>query len=1003
MSVPTAKIELVPTLSTPFIGRVAELTVLTSVLEDAMAGIASGVVLSADAGVGKTRLLTEVVALAQARGMVPVIGHCLDFGDAGLPYLAFSEAFGRLATEHPGLADEIRVAYPAISRLLPARRLMDANAEGDSIERGVLFDAVLGALTALSAQLPVLLVLEDVHWADQSSRDLLGFLFSRLRDDRIAIIASYRSDDVHRRHPLRAAAAAWTRLQRVRRLQLPLLNSREITALVASISPQPVSSRMLGRIVARAEGNAFFAEDLLAATAQSSDPDSVPAELADLLLLRVDQLSNQSRQVVRTAAVAGRRVPHALLAAVAGLDEAAIEIALREAVEAHVLEPAPGSGYVFRHALLAEAVYDDLLPGERVRLHSAYAAALEDGAMHGTAAELARHARESHDLATALTASVRAGQEAMNVAAPQEAMRHFEAALELLPRVPVVPIGSDGAGDAQAVDPIWLVVAAADAAYAAGHQYRAMGMMREALARLPETITPEQHATLLHRFATFALTNEADNESFTATADALRILPRTPASALRARVGALHARAAMALGRDVDAARWAQYALALAGDLDQPAVAAEAQTTLAILERRSGDMTEAAALMQLGIDQARSSGDIAAELRSRYNLGTILYEQGDLSAALEFFRVSAERARDTGRQWAAFGLESRMLIGLVQYERGDWDASLETVQIGAQPPPPMAEAGLVAVAMAVHAGRGELRALDSIPLLRRVWHRDGMLAVLGGGAGFDLYAGSGRLREGLALLDEVVDVLGQLWETGWFLARIRLAALALGALADALSQLPESARAEYVTRAQTQIEAARETAISGLPQGRRLGIEGRAWLARAEAEWARMRWLAAVDAPDAGELIDLWQRAVEGFGYGHVYEQARSRVALAQVLRAGGEPGAALEQAQLAADVAQRVGATPLLARARALGSGRTVPVATPVGGLDSLTAREREVLALLVEGRTNRQVAGQLFISEKTVSVHVSNLLAKLGVNSRAEAAALARRSGPSGAGGQA
>src|SRR5215831_11645749 len=239
----------------------------------------------------------------------------------------------------------------------------------------------------------------------------------------------------------------------------------------------------------------------------------------------------------------------------------------------------PGdSGYGFRHALLAEAIYDDLLPGERVRIHAAYATALQK-AVDGTAAELARHARESHDLSTAFAASIRAGDEAMTVGAPQEALRHYEVALELLPAVP----------EDDRVDEPQLAVAAADAAVAAGHPYRAVHLTREALDQYPDDGDPRLRAELLYGLATASVADDGDFEVFTATSEALRLVPADPPSTFRTRIASLHAHAAMALDRLDDAERWASEAVEAAIALGHPEAAADAHTTLAILHRRAGE------------------------------------------------------------------------------------------------------------------------------------------------------------------------------------------------------------------------------------------------------------------------------------------------------------------------------------------------------------------------------------------------------------------------------
>jgi len=191
--------------------------------------------------VGKTRLLIELRDLAQASGWRVVVGHCIDLGDSGLPYLPFSDAFGQLAAESPAMAQLLSDAGPAIERLLPARRMMAGGPSTPSrTDRGDLFESVHAALTGLSSECPVLLIFEDVHWADQSTRDLLSFLFARGFAAPVAVVASYRSDDLHRRHPLRPALAEWGRLPGVTRLPLEPLRDTDVRMLVRQLHDDPM-------------------------------------------------------------------------------------------------------------------------------------------------------------------------------------------------------------------------------------------------------------------------------------------------------------------------------------------------------------------------------------------------------------------------------------------------------------------------------------------------------------------------------------------------------------------------------------------------------------------------------------------------------------------------------------------------------------------------------------------------------------------------------------------
>ena len=496
-----------PTTRT-LVGRDAELTELASLLgvrpvqgDDDVT--APAVLLSGDAGVGKTRLLTELRDLAFAEGWQVFAGHCLDFGDSALPYLPFSEVLGRFATDLPDVVDSVARIHPALARLQPGRRVMSADdgAETSALDRGDLFEAVHALLEAAAEKAPLLLVIEDAHWADQSTRDMLSFLFSRSFTGPVSVVASYRSDDLHRRHPLRRQVAEWTRIRGVDRMPLSPLSPAAVRVLIAELDAAGLDETEIAGIVERAEGNAFFVEELVGA---ACGPGRwMPDDLADVLLVRLDRLDDAARQVVRTASVAGRKVSHEMLAAASGLASTQVDEGVRQAVEMNVLVATDGH-YAFRHALLGEAVYDDLLPGERVRLHAAYADALRAGRARGTAAELARHARLAMDLDTALDASVQAGHEASAVGGPDEAAQHYQQALELL---------ADPRRTADVTfDLSKLVVNTADALVASGHPDRAAAVVKEQLDRLPPDAPPEWWARLLSVRATALSVIESDED-----------------------------------------------------------------------------------------------------------------------------------------------------------------------------------------------------------------------------------------------------------------------------------------------------------------------------------------------------------------------------------------------------------------------------------------------------------------------------------------------------------
>ncbi len=976
------------TRATPLIGRVDELRTLCDLV--GLGATAGGaVVLGGDAGAGKSRFVAELSERARSQGWRVLVGHCLDVGDGSPPYLPFSEALGRLASDSPADAESLLDASPAIARLLPSQRLLtDSDHVIEPTRRTALYEALHGALSQLSVDTPLLLIIEDVHWADQSTRDLLHFLFARQFTSQTAILATYRSDDLHRGHPLRAALAEWTRLPAVSRLQLGPLTDAESRQLIRALHGRSIAEPELLRILARAEGNPFFIEELVAATTVGG---ALPTDLADLLLVRLEQIGDDGRLVVRAAAVAGRRVSHELLAFGAELDHAALDAAVRVAVEANILVALGDDGYGFRHALLAEAVYQDLLPGERVRLHAAYAAALAGHQVEGSAAELSRHARASHDLITATRASIEAGDEAMTVGGPEDALHHYELALELLgdPRV-----AAGVAADPDAPNRVTLVVRASMAAAEAGHPYRAIALSEAELAALPADAPKLSRVRLIHAIVSTALILDTNIDLLGMTTEAVRLMSDEPPSSIRAHVLNIHARANADRSRDDEAIRWATEALAMAQSLSLAEVATDATLLLARLDERAGNPDAAKAAMTKAIAEAAAAGAQMAELRGLYNLAMLDYGQGRLTQALALFQQAAAKSRDKGRPWAQYGLEATVIGGIVAYVGGDWDLADQIIDSSGQNPPEQAQVMLDAVAMEIAGGRGEVSWLDALPGLRNWWQRDGLIAITSGGAAIELYGYLGDIDAATAVYDEVVASVSRVWQSMEFGARVRLAALLLGQLASAASEATATQREELVRRGD---EVAR-TALKVAASVRHNGPEGRAWAARVAAENARLQWLGgdADSTPEAG-LIELWQESVSAFAaFGHVYETARSRVRLAAVQRAAGYTAEAKEECEAAREIAERLGAQPLLRELRGL-TGYDAGALRPVVKRESqdLTPREQEVLALVATGRSNREIAGQLFISAKTVSVHISNVLAKLEAASRTEAVAVARRRG--------
>ncbi len=974
----------VPALrTTDLIGRDAELEQLSSQLGIRVSGGATpaeqavrAMLVAGDAGVGKTRVLMALRDAAIEADWHVVAGHCLDLADSSLPYLPFSEILGRVMADQPDVAARVLEQHPTLARLQPGRRIRSSEtASGDqALDRGNVYDAFGDLLAAVAEHAPVLVVVEDAHWADESTRDMLSYLFSRPAPG-VSLVVSYRSDDLHRRHPLRRQVAEWMRLRGVDRLQVEPLADDDVRLLVRALHPATMSEAEYVSIVDRAEGNPFFIEELVGAAWSGQ----VPGELADVLLVHLDRLDETTRTVTRLVSVAGRQVSHALLAAVSDLGSAELESALRNAVEAHVLVASRGGTYAFRHALLGEAVYDDLLPGERTRLHAAFVSALGEGRAAGTAAELAQHARRADDRPVAIRASIEAGEEALAVGGPSEAATHFLDALELIDtsRTPVPDVDAHS-----------LARRCAEALVAAGRVPKAVKVLRARLATLPLDGSALDRGQLLTALASALLLTDTTDSPHEAAAEAVALLRDGPPKLL-ARALFVHAET---LGNwHADEARAAALeALDLAERNDLTSLAVELHTTLAGLDPDAGD--DAGAGWRAAAERARAAGLIEPELRALYFLGRLRHDRGDLDGGIEVYREVIERSETGGLTWSPYPAESRLLLAVALTHQGRLDEAWRLLDVTGQDPPMVYEWLYFAHQMLIIIGiRGDTHS-KGLERLREHWGHDGLTAITAGSAELMRAAAAGDPEAALAVYDDVLASVVPLWHE-WFQARLRLATLVVGAFAGAAAH--QSADERDVAAASVErlvADGGRVIDFYARYEASR-GPEYVMWVARRTAEHLRWRWLAQVDPPSSEELVGAWRLAEDtAIAYGSVPEIAQTRVRLAGVLRASGDAAGAREAADRAREAAHAMGAKPLLAELTAQGSASAPATAT---GGPGLTPRESEILALVAEGRSNGEIGKQLFISTKTVSVHVSNILGKLDAASRTEAAAVARRRG--------
>ena len=669
-------------ISSPeFVGRRDELQILSDALESAGAGEARTVLVAGESGVGKSRLLAEFEALARAADARVAVGACLDLGgDSELPYSPIVEVLrGLLAdVDLDDLEDVLAVGRGELARLLP-ELAGGETAEGPPGEQSQsrLFGLLLRLLGRMAEDTPVVIIAEDLHWADTSSREFLTFLVRNARRQRLLLAGTYRSDELHRSHPLRRVVAALERDSRVERVKLQPFSRLEIDAQLAAILGEPADPRLAGELFERSEGNPFFAEELLAA---SGDQGAawLPETLRDTLILRVEGLSEPTQRVLRVAAVAGSRVGHELLAAAAGAPEHDLLEALREAVGHNVLVYDRESGdYAFRHALLREALYDDLLPGERAALHAALAAALESdrslsAAAHGATAELAFHWNAANRVAPALAASVEAGREAARVYAFGEAHRHFARALELW----------DGVAEGERPPGLALVDVmreAAETADLAGDYDRAIALGRRVLDVLGPVADSFDLAQAHERLAKYLADNGAMELGLEALREALRLLPEEPPSAERARV--LNAEAqvrAHIFARGEAVRECCEEAIRLARAVGARAEEASSRITLGIALYFLSDDDAAIEQVREGRRLAQEIGLVEELWRGYLNLGHILDGAGRIDEAIAEALEGREVAFRHGMQPEAGLLVSEAAQRLMR--RGRWDEAQELMR-----------------------------------------------------------------------------------------------------------------------------------------------------------------------------------------------------------------------------------------------------------------------------------------------------------------------------------
>jgi len=972
--------------SSRLIGRSAELAELEAALADAADGRPSLAFVTGESGVGKTRLLAELKRRAAAGGALVLSGDSIDLGgESELPYLPLVAALRPLARSgHPALTGSVR---DAVAPLLPGlgARAPDRRPTADQGAQAQVFEGLLALLDALGEERPVLLVIEDLQWADRSTRAALTFVARNLTGERVLVIGSYRPDDLHRRHPLRPLRAELERDPRARRIALEPLTRDELAEQLADILGGPPAPELLERLWKRSGGNPLFGEELLAAGLEGRG--AAPDTLRDALMLRVERLSEPAQEQLRLVAV-GERLDHRLLEEASGLEPRALRDALREAVEGHVLVSDDGGAYRFRHPLLRETLEDDLLPGERSALHLTLARALEQRLQDGSDAQItaavAHHFAATDDHAAALTAAVRAATAAEHVHAYGEAAALLERALELWDRVP-------DAEERAGADRVTVLARAADAASAFGDPGRQLALLETAFAQLGPEPDPSRAARILEATARAQRHLNRARASAATLERALALLERSgddgdPAD--RASVLAALARARMILNRYADAVRDAREALRLASAVDMPLVEGRARNTLGFSLAMTGEVAEGAAELRAAIAIAREHDNLADLTEGYLNYADMLHVLGRSDEARA---ITVEGREAVGGRRPISMLWFDMNLAEFAFDTGDWELSETSLPTPQRWTGTQSRFGIGLRRAALAVGRGDHAA--AAVLLGELEPMAAESSEPQALAPFAVLVAELRRREGdldaaRAAVERGLDRIALCGDDATGAASVAAAGVTVEAeAAERARDLGDAAaEAAAMRRVDDLLARVAAAAVDTRP------VE-RATLLGTRAE--------AVRAAGRPEPADYARAAAAWSDLGRPEPAARMRWREAEAHAAAGDREAAAEAARAAHATTVRLGAGWLRREIEGLAARARLPLdpdhgePEQPGGDESfgLTSRERQVLALLAGGATNREIGEKLFMAEKTASVHVSRILSKLNARSRTEAAAVAHR----------
>ncbi len=996
------------------VGRQEEVAALRALFQEAALGRPGAMVVHGEAGIGKTRMVRDVCAEFAGNGYEVLWGSCVRFGSASLSYAPVLSALDHWAERaDPSLVERVFADAQELRALLPSLGVRS----GGPVP-GTVLSWIDTALVRLARHAPTVLVVDDLQWADTASLDCLAYLVTGVGTERLGVVVTIRLDERPEGGPLHTWLADVRRLPHVGELTLERLDASETEEQIATLLSSPATEEFVADVHHRSQGNAYLTE-LLVRNAASGDrrlPDGSPQVLREAALARWHALSGPAREVTRLMAVGGRPVDHELVTAVTALALPSVDGVpqlLGEAVDTGVLRIGADHTYWFWHPLLAEVLVDTLDVARAAPLHATYAAVLEAGAGEcsgALAADLAAHHSAAGHVDAAFRWSLVAADHAKQLKATAEASEHLRRACSLWPSI-------SPPARADAPDHVTLLRRAAEAAESVGDFGSAQNLLETALGIVDRDADPLTASALLvswtradwHRSpGQFWYRPEMDTAVALTAHD-----PDSPEAAFAL------ARLAMArawdetpypddpvdsAGKPLPGGSLAGAALAAAHRSGSPLALAHALTAHAVVTLLDPAVDVLGELEQAHALATATDPTWAAEVAIWWF--NRLEGDGRLAeAALVTVRASAAALSAGSSHYGYFlaGLGASMLLDL-----GRWDEAHELIR-----PAVLGGAGISGAKARCDAALLAVRR-GNRPAARRHLERVAEL-VAPDFEGAPITETTVEVMVGGGELERALEYLHDRWPLAYNGADLRGLDPLLAWGATVCAGLRERARdhgdpaASAAAVAALDALVARRAALPGEPFTGTTGSAplGRVDGARFEAESRRCRG-------EAGQA-DAWRRLRERAGAaGLAWEEALAAWRLGQaLLTEDTRREAAAEALRAAHTTAVRLGARPLREEVESVARAARIPLdavddratsgaagaaGQPVAPrLAVLTSREQEVLDRVVAGRSNGEIAGELFISTKTVSVHVSNILHKSGTTTRVEAAAWARRVGES------